>query len=171
MGSSFYPISCHSILIFYTFYIPHFLIPKKILDIGAGHGYLEEALSKRTMLDIYANDFSVEGVKNLKKRFKGKFSVQSIYKLSYPKDVFDCIFVLEVLEHIPPSKILSVLKSIKKILKKDGLLIVSVPMNEGLEKMKTNPNGHVRNYTEALIKAELQIAGFKIIESQTFFCV
>lgn len=148
-------------------YLPENAI--KILDIGAGHGYLEEVLSQNKNLEIYANDFSVEGVKNLKKRFKGKFAVQSIYKLSYPKNYFDCIFVLEVLEHIPPSKIFSVLKSIKNILKKNGILVVSVPMNEGLEHMKTNPNGHVRTYTEVLIKAELEIAGFHIIESQTFF--
>jgi hypothetical protein len=35
--------------------------------------------------------------------------------------------------------------------------------------MKDNPNGHVRNYTYSLIKAELEIAGFKIIESRELY--
>ncbi len=147
-------------------------IPKgkiKILDIGAGLGWIEEIISKDNDKVIYGNDFSKKSVKILKKRFSGNYSVQSIYKLNYPKNFFDVILLLEVLEHIPPSKIFSVLKSINKLLKKNGILIISVPMNEGLESLPDNPNGHVRMYTPNLIKIELKIAGFRYVESRTFF--
>ena len=43
------------------------------------------------------------------------------------------------------------------------------PMNEGLGEMDNNPNGHVRDYTEFLVKAELKIAGFKILESEALY--
>lgn len=140
-----------------------------ILDVGAGLGWVEELVVKRRHLKLYANDFSPSAVKYLKKNFKGNFSIQTIYKLKYKKNYFDAIFVLEVLEHIPPSKVFNVLKSFRSFLKSDGVLIVSVPMNEGLEEMKTNPNGHVRMYSEELIKAELAIAGFKVVKSKNIF--
>lgn len=147
-------------------------IPKgklTILDIGAGLGWTEELIDKDKEKKIYANDFSPKAVRYLKKNFKGDFSVQSIYNLKYKKDFFDVILALEVLEHIPPSKIFSVLKSISSFLKKEGVLVISVPMNEGLEEMKINPSGHVRMYTEKLITTELKIAGFRTVKSKTLF--
>lgn len=148
------------------------LIPNKrikLLDIGAGFGWIEETIKSRKGINLYANDISGESVKNLKKSFNGNFSKQSIYKLNYKKDFFDVILLLEVLEHIPPSKTFGVLKSIHTILKTEGVFIVSVPMNEGLENIKDNPNGHVRMYTKDLIMRELEIAGLKVIEYRTLF--
>lgn len=138
----------------------------KILDIGAGTGFIEEYLIKKRNIQIYANDFSDISIKKLGKKFKGKFERKSIYNLKYPNNFFDGIFILEVLEHIPPSKVLNVLRKVKKMLNKNGYLIISVPMNEGLEGMCDNPSGHVRDYTYPLIKAELELVGFRIIESK-----
>lgn len=142
---------------------------KKILDIGAGHGFLEEYLISKRNLKISANDFSNESVDHLKQRFKGDFKVQSIYQLDYKNVKFDTVFTLEVLEHIPPSKILSVLKNVKTLIKPGGQFIVSVPTNEGLEKMKINHNGHLRLYTIPLISAELEIVGFNVEEIMTLY--
>lgn len=145
---------------------------KKILDIGAGHGYLEEYLASKRIYDglsLYANDLSSESVKNLKSRFEGYFEVQSIYRLKYRKIFFDAICCLEVLEHVPPSRVLSVLKKIRILLKKEGIFILSVPTNEGLEKMQNNSSGHVRTYTIPIIKAELEMAGFCIKKVKTLY--
>lgn len=141
----------------------------KLLDIGAGVGFVEELINKNRNISIHANDFSKTSVNILKRKFRGNFSIQSIYNLKYPKNYFNVILVLEVLEHIPPSRLFKILESISKLLKKDGVLIVSVPMNEGLENMTSNPSGHVRMYTQDLIKAELIIAGFKTVKQETFF--
>lgn len=134
----------------------------KILDIGAGYGWAEELIGTDKDKSIYANDISETAVNYLNGNFKGHFSKQSIYTLKYKKDLFDIALVLEVLEHIPPSKIFSVLQSINKLLKIYGRLIISVPLNEGLEDMKGNPNGHVRMYTKDLIFAELELSGFVV---------
>lgn len=142
---------------------------KRILDIGAGHGYLEEYLSKKRNLKLSGNDFSKESVQHLRGRFKGDFQVMSIYNLKYKPKSFDSILILEVLEHIPPKKIFFVLKSLKKLLKPKGQLIISVPTNEGLERMKANNNGHTRTYTIPLITAELEISGFKVEKIQTLY--
>ncbi len=54
-------------------------------------------------------------------------------------------------------------------MKKNGFFIISIPTNEGLEKMKNNPSGHVRIYTENLIRAELKIEGFRILKLKTLY--
>lgn len=136
---------------------------KKIMDVGAGYGFLEELLSKKS-IKINGNDISPDAISNLKKRFKGKFKVESIYKMDY-RNEFDAVFALEVLEHIPPSKILIFFKKIKKMLRPKGYFILSIPMNEGLEEMKDNPSGHVRTYTEEIIRTELEISGFRVLKT------
>lgn len=140
---------------------------KKILDIGAGYGYIEKLISKNKKIEIYGNDISENAIKNLRKRFKGTFRLESLYKMKYDSNSFDIVFMLEVLEHVPPSKTFKILNSIKKFLKRNGNLIISIPTNERLESMKENPNGHVRLYTKDLITAELQIAGFKVVKIKT----
>ena len=142
---------------------------KKIIDIGIGHGFLEELLSKRKRIIIYGNDISKITIENAQNRFEGYFRLESIYKMTYPKDFFDCILILEVLEHVSPTRTFQVLSIIKKILNENGSLILSVPMNEGLEHMKSNPSGHVRMYTEPLIRSELELSGFKIVKTKTLY--
>lgn len=142
---------------------------KKVLDIGAGNGFIEELLIQNKNIKIFGNDISGDAIKNLKNKFKGEFRKESIYKMRYPKKTFNAILMLEVLEHVPPSKVFSVLSKVRKILRKRGSLIVSVPTNEGLQKMKGNLSGHVRTYTENLVRAELKIAGFKVFKLQTLY--
>lgn len=142
----------------------------KILDIGAGLGFLEEILSKNPNIELHGNDFSDVSVNRLRKMFNGEYKKESIYKMKYPNESFDAVFALEVLEHIPPSKILTIMKYIRKMLKRNGVFIVSVPINEGLEEMyPNNPNSHLRMYSEDLLKTELEISGFKVINSSKFF--
>mgnify|MGYP001589264933 CR=1 FL=1 len=147
-------------------------IPKestKVLDIGAGYGFLEEIISKVDNLEIYANDISGIAIEKLKKRFTGEFKVESIYNLNYKKNYFDVVFALEVLEHISPSKVFYALSNIRKILKKSGILVVSVPVNEGLEQINDNPSGHVREYTVPLIPSELKLSGFKTLNIKILY--
>ena len=142
---------------------------KRILDVGAGYGFIEEFLSAYKNIEIFGNDISDNAVNNLKKRFKGNFRVESIYQMSYPKSFFDVVIMLEILEHVPPSKIFNILGKIRKFLKKDGAVIISVPTNEGLDKMTDNPNRHARMYTDYLIKSELEISGFKVIQLKSIY--
>ncbi len=141
---------------------------KRILDIGAGHGFVEEFIKNKN-ITIYGNDISNTAVKYLRQNFKGNFREESVFKMKYAKRYFDAIFALEILEHIPPSKVLDILANISRFLKPKGSFIISVPTNEGLDKMKKNPSGHIRTYTENLIRAELNIAGFRVVRLRTLY--
>jgi 2-polyprenyl-3-methyl-5-hydroxy-6-metoxy-1,4-benzoquinol methylase len=143
---------------------------ESLLDIGIGAGWVEELLEKRN-LKLYGTDISDATIKNVGNRFKdGKFWVENLYDLP-TKDhvIYDAVLLLEVLEHVPPSKTFGVLKNIKSVLRPNGWLIVSVPTNEGLDHMSDNPNGHVRMYTVPLLHAELALAGFRVRQTKTLY--
>lgn len=136
---------------------------KRVLDVGAGYGFFEEALLKKGLeYELYGFDISQRAITNLKKRFIGTFSIQSFYNFSYPNVKFDTVIALEVLEHIPPSKTFNVISKFKEVLSSNGQLIISIPLNEGLRNKKDNPSGHVREYTYPLIKFELISSGFDV---------
>lgn len=136
---------------------------QKILDIGAGYGFIEEVFhNKKLKFKLFGFDISPQAVKNLNERFQGDFRVGSVYKIPFNGLKFDAVLALEVFEHIPPSKIFSVIKSIKQNISPNGVLIVSVPVNENLDTMGDNPSGHLREYSLDLLKAELEISGLKV---------
>lgn len=53
-------------------------------------------------------------------------SQQDISNTSYSDSMFDRIFCISVLEHLPEEQVLKTLLEFKRILKKDGLLVVTI---------------------------------------------
>lgn len=147
----------------------------KILDYGFGNGKFEELLWKRkfTINELQGIDISKKSVKRATKLFpEWKFVHGSQEKLKFKKNYFDFITIMEVLEHVNPSKVLNFLKKMFYILKKQGKLIVSVPLNEPLKEMinaGNNPNSHVRIYISELIISELKFAGFHVTKMKYLY--
>jgi 2-polyprenyl-3-methyl-5-hydroxy-6-metoxy-1,4-benzoquinol methylase len=145
-------------------------LSKKVLDVGVGWGDIVPLiLRKNPMADYTGIDFSNEVIDNLKKKYPSqKFHATTLDKMD---GTYDYILVLEVLEHIIPSKVASFYDDIKSRLRNDGLLVFTVPLYEDL-KLQTlicgkcgslvNRMGHVRTYTPTLIKAELNLFVFTV---------
>lgn len=132
-----------------------------LLDIGIGYGYLEELIIKHKLqLYLYGIDISNHAVDLARKKYKGIFKIANISKIPFRRNYFDCVVALDVLEHIFENEISNALLEVKKVLKKDGILIVSVPINES-DKDKL-ANGHLREYTTDLINSEIESAGFSV---------
>lgn len=147
-----------------------------VFNIGFGSASLEKEYFKKNGSLIskwHGIDISPASVKKAKKEFPhGVFKLGNISRLNYPDNTFDYAVSLEVLEHIPPSKILECLKEIYRVIKPGKYFIASVPLNEGLEEMIArgeNPNAHVRIYTPELIRAELEITGFTILKEKKLY--
>ncbi len=149
----------------------------KVLDVGFGSASLEETFfsdnNMKKNVQWAAIDISKKSVTlaNSKLPFI-KFSIGNILKLKFDSNTYDYVVSLEVLEHIQPSNLPRALSELGRVLKKNGKLIISVPLNEGLEELVSNgknPNGHVRVYTPELIKAELRMNGFRIISEQYLY--
>jgi len=76
--------------------------------------------------------------------------------LPFRDATFDAVVCMEVLEHLLEDFV--TLQEIRRVLKKEGFLILSVPFYHDI------PEHHVRVYTPRTIKRLLEGSGFKIVE-------
>ena len=90
----------------------------KILEIGGGDGFQAK--------EINDNGFSIISV-DIEPRFPQFYPVEKIddVKLNFPDETFDIVFTSHVLPHI--HNIESLFHQIKKVIKKDGIILHMVP--------------------------------------------
>jgi len=122
----------------------------KLLDVGCGIGEFLEIYSNAIGID--PNKYNVEYCKNL--GFDAK--VGSVYNLKFKKNYFDCILLMNVLEHL--SRPSQAIKEINKVLKKNGKLIITVPTKAGFKRDKT----HVKFWSRQALSEFLVKNGFKV---------
>lgn len=138
-----------------------------ILNVGYGTGNLESIYYKRNKIfpKWDAIDISQKYQNKVKNLTNGIVKRASVLRLPFKNNQYDTVVALEVLEHIKPSKIFLALKEIHRVLVLNGLFVVTVPINEGLEimlKNNHNPNSHLRIYSKELLSKELEYTGFSV---------
>jgi 2-polyprenyl-3-methyl-5-hydroxy-6-metoxy-1,4-benzoquinol methylase len=149
-----------------------------VLDYGCGYGYvLGQALARNREWDYTGIDFSEKFIKKLTEKYPNSSFLAGDLSL-VPDNSFEVVLLLEVLEHIPSSQTLDFLTAVRSRLKPGGKLILSVPLYEDIAGSTCpcwfcgelgNPNGHVRSYTPALIRAELELSGYTVTASMDVF--
>jgi ubiquinone/menaquinone biosynthesis C-methylase UbiE len=110
------------------FLVDDFVKPgEKILDLGCGNGRLYETL-KEKKVDYIGVDFSEKLIEIAKRRFpETKFQAADAINLPFPNNFFDKIYSTAVLHHIPSEEFrLQFLKEARRVLKPEGLLILTV---------------------------------------------
>ena len=99
----------------------------KVLEIGAGSGStLAYLKANKIATEVIGLDIP-ESKRNVNSDLVDKFIYGDIEKLNLEEyeDYFDCILLADVLEHlVDPDK---VLKKAKRLLKEDGIILVSMP--------------------------------------------
>jgi SAM-dependent methyltransferase len=125
----------------------------KLLDIGCGDMPYKDLISQR--VDQYeALDF--------KERAAGVNYIGSVEKMDMIQDgTYDSAVCFEVLEHVPNP--FEGVKEINRILKKDGILILSVPH---LSRLHEQPHDYFR-YTSYGITSLMNSGNFNILELKT----
>lgn len=135
-------------------------IPLKILDVGCGTGIMMKELKsygKIWGLDI--NDKALQYC-HAKKAGDFLFKADLEQKLPFKEDFFDLIVCLDVLEHIKKDQF--VLSETRRVLKKEGSLVVIVPSYQRFFSYWDKVAGHYRRYDREYLKIILQQAGFSI---------
>lgn len=108
---------------------------ERVLDFGAGFGVFMPSLSKN-FKEVHSLDLNTKPLEYVKKKYnlsnveikKGKES-----ELPYENDFFDIIFAADVLEHF--KNLEQIQKEFKRVLKKEGCIIVSGPTENFLYKL------------------------------------
>ena len=136
----------------------------EILDVGCGSGGTSTAFLQ--FGNVTGTDFSHLALKIAKN--KGLTNVVRSSSISLPlqSEKFDIITILDVIEHIQDDK--SVLKEIWRLLKPNGIVIVTVPAFQFLWSEHDIVSSHVRRYNKSTINMILNQSQFKIIKSSYF---
>ena len=98
----------------------------KVLDLGCGNGRFYELFKKE--VDYYGLDNSEELLSVAEKKYpKAVFKKGNVLDVPFPDNNFDKIFSVSVLHHIPSQKLRNIfVQECKRVLKPDGLLIITV---------------------------------------------
>ncbi len=142
-----------------------------ILDIGGGRGELS-ALCAKEGCKVYLIDYSAVALKISESFLKKSLSAEEFKKikinnmdaknLGFDDETFDKIFILEVIEHLYPDELDIVFSEIKRVVKSNGVIIIS-----------TGPNAILSIFLIFLAKNILRIKNFDSrrvhVNEQTYF--
>lgn len=140
---------------------PHFKIIKPLLkeeslEIGSG------TKPKLPVKDNYFIEISHEAAKRLKKLGGKIFELDVVNKFPFPREKFHLICAFEVLEHVPDD--IFVLHEINRTLKKNGICLISFPLNMQFWNNYDVVVGHVRRYDPKEIEKTFRACGLKIVK-------
>ncbi len=125
---------------------------RKILDLGCGSGRHIVYLAKYGF-DIYGIDIASTGIKITKEclkkeNLKANLKIGNIYKkLVYPNNFFDALISTQTINHNNINNIRKLIKEIKRVLKPNGFIFVTVnkkitkqglTMNKKINKLSWN---------------------------------
>ena len=148
---------------------------KKIVDYGAGAGFLIEELLHENR-QCAAIEFAPDAERLIEAKFQGNphfFGVCLIDDLQGWNGQFDIAFLTEVVEHLYDADLDRCLSCIRDLLVPGGLLILTTPNDEDRSKsMIMNPETgrvfhrwqHLRSWTLLTLQDMLQTRGFSPIE-------
>ena len=115
-------------LFHYLWDLNYYSLHHKILDVGCGAGALENYLYCHGYRNVTAFDITEEGLKRTaRENPQYKYTIGDAKELTryYEGQLFDLIFCLQTLEHIPGHK--EVLKEMYKLIVPNGFIMITVP--------------------------------------------
>jgi ubiquinone/menaquinone biosynthesis C-methylase UbiE len=132
-----------------------------ILDVGCGVGDNLRSI-ERNDLKLFGIEYASASVEFAKSSVSGKAVLfqGSATKLPFRSEKFDLVLCIEVLEHIEDQH--KALHEIRRVLKADGKLVLSVPYRHWFPVYYTHM-GHYRHYTRSGLVQLLNSAGFSNI--------
>lgn len=129
------------------------------LDVGCGAGRVLQMLAEYG--PVYGTDLSSLALRFCRQRgFNEVCQADIVAGLPFPKDSFDLITALDVIEHLEDDA--TGLQSLWEALKPGGLLIVSVPAYQFMFTYWDKILGHQRRYTVKTMRERLLKAGFEV---------
>ena len=102
---------------------------KVVVDAASGEGYGSQILAQ-VASKVYGVDISREAVEAARNKYIKEnlsFKEGSITQLPFDNESIDVVVSFETIEHVDESMQITFMKEIKRVLRKDGILIMSTP--------------------------------------------
>ncbi|MFH1995688.1 MAG: glycosyltransferase [Candidatus Omnitrophota bacterium] len=129
----------------------------RILDIGTGTGF--NLLHLGTISKIFGIDISWQAIEFCKRRGLTSLAQCAAERMSFADKTFDVVTCLDLLEHV--SNPVEVLLEVKRVLKDDGKVIITVPAFKTLWSRHDEALCHLRRYKRDSLTGDLEEAGLK----------
>lgn len=133
-----------------------FVAGKNVLDAASGEGYGSAWLARHAA-SVTGLDLDVPTVEAAKLKYASptlRFESGSVTKMPFADASFDCAVSFETLEHLGEQE--AMLRELKRVLRPDGLLIISTPNRvEYSERREFRNEFHVRELDEDEFRALL----------------
>ena len=147
-----------------------------LLEVGSGIGNIS-LFPLRDGYRMMLTDYNPVYVDHLKEQYSTHPSVTGIRQmdLNDPQfdtlhgdlaEKFDTVFLLNVLEHIPDDQ--AAIRNCRKLLRRDGHLVILVPSYAWLYSPLDRELGHFRRYTTGLLAERFRANGLEVIHKQYF---
>ncbi len=108
-----------------------------ILDLGCGSGHLLDLLVLRGFT-CFGADINSKAIELLNKRLSGRKGflgarvMEFEWKIPFTDDSVGTVFLVETIEHLLPDSTEPLFSEIRRVLKNEGLLVVTSPYRENL---------------------------------------
>ena len=127
----------------------NFVKNKIVLDVACGEGYGSNILAQ-TAKKVIGVDIDDETIKYARSKYSSSnisFVCSDVEKLPFEDNFFDVIVSYETIEHIDEIKQKEFLNEIDRVLKCDGLLIMSTPNKEVYtDLVNSNNKYHIKEF-------------------------
>tara|TARA_B100001121_G_C18606108_1_gene581907 strand:+ start:373 stop:1131 length:759 start_codon:yes stop_codon:yes gene_type:complete len=135
-----------------------------ILDFGCGDGKLINGLNNSGKNNLYGYEISKRAMAFFKAFNPEVQLINDDKDINQYYNFFDVIIFSEVIEHIADNEVNNVIEKIYKLLKNNGLLLVTAP-HENLPVHKK----HFRHYNFQKLINNFDISKFEIVEKKFLF--
>jgi 2-polyprenyl-3-methyl-5-hydroxy-6-metoxy-1,4-benzoquinol methylase len=154
----------------------YFETSDSILDYACGPGVLLGQLIERGYR-VAGTDSSPRSLDVVSTRFSGRDNFLGVYspdELQSLGQRFDCVFVVELLEHLDDNSLNRTLEGLKRLVHPSGRIIITTPNREVLsESYVLCPSceqvfhrwQHVRRWSRETLTAVLEEHGFEVVEA------
>jgi ubiquinone/menaquinone biosynthesis C-methylase UbiE len=132
-----------------------------LLDAGCGTGaLLSELHQQEPGSHLVGLDVEPRALRYARQRGEFALVQARLEALPFRSDTFHAITALDVLEHLPDDR--PALRELRRVLKPDGVLILTVPAYRFLWSKHDIALHHYRRYTARELRARLHEAGFEV---------
>jgi len=134
----------------------------RILDVGCGAGLFFDALTGFGHVEGIESDAALVEQSG---HWRQQIRIGELDDSFRPDELFDTILILDVLEHVPNPE--QMLGSARRVLARNGRLVITVPAFDCLWTSHDDLNHHLRRYTAETLRHTIREAGL-VTESMSY---